>query len=348
MQVNQEEINKEKKFKKRSFNSQQAASITSNNTGVKNKEFPPCKHCGKKGHPPFKCWKRPDVKCSKCHKMGHHEKICKNNLQQKNEAKVADLQEEEQPFVAACFTSSNSSECWLIDSECTNHMTSDLELFKDLDRSRLSKVIIGNGDYIMVKGKGIVAIESCTSTKLIYDVMYVPNINQNLLCVGQLVEKIFSVIFKKKKCLIKDANNDEVFRIKMRNKSFSLDPMEEKQAAYPVVGNNAEIWHKRLGHFHHTTILNMQRKELVDGIPHLESELLSCKACQYGKQARLPFQKYAWRATEKLQLIHTDLAGPQRTPPLKGSKYYIIFIDDFTRMCWIYFLKFKSEVADVF
>ena len=184
LQVNQGEKNKEKKFKKRSFNSQQAANITSNNTGVKNREFPPCEHCGKKGHPLFKCWKRPNVKCEKCQKMGHHEKICKNNLQQKNEAKVADLPEEEQLFITTCFTSSSSSECWLVDSGCTNHMTSDLELFKDLDRSQVSKVRIGNGDYIMVKGKGTVAIESCTGTKLIYDVMYVPDINQNLLSVG--------------------------------------------------------------------------------------------------------------------------------------------------------------------
>jgi len=136
--------------------------------------------------------------------------------------------------------------------------------------------------------------------------------------------------------LIKDANDKEVFRIKMRGKSFSLDPMEEEQAAYPVTVNNTEIWHKRLGHFHHAAVLNMQRKELVQGIPHLESELPSCKACQYGKQARLPFKQAAWRATEKLKLIHTDLAGPQRTPSLKESKYYIIFIDDFTRMCWIF------------
>ena len=214
-------------------------------------------------------------------------------MQQKNEAKVADLQEEEQLFVATCFTSNNLSECWLIDSGGTNHMTSDLELFRDLDRSQVSKIRFGNGDYIMVKGKETVAIESCTGTKLISDVMYVPDINQNLLSVGRLVEKSFSVIFKKKQCLIKDANNDEVFKIKMRNNSLSLDPMEEKQAAYPVVGNNAEIWHKRLGHFHHTTILNMQRKVLVHGIPHLESELPGCKACQYGKQARLLFQKSA-------------------------------------------------------
>ena len=53
-------------------------------------------------------------------------------------------------------------------------------------------------------------------------------------------------------------------------------------------------------------------------------------------------------ASKKLQLIHTDIAGPQRMPFLKGNLYYIAFIDDFTRMCWIFFLKYKSEVAQVF
>jgi hypothetical protein len=43
-----------------------------------------------------------------------------------------------------------------------------------------------------------------------------------------------------------------------------------------------------------------------------------------------------------------DVVEPQRTPSLKGSIYYIVFIDDFTRMCWIIFLRFKSKVARVF
>jgi len=51
---------------------------------------------------------------------------------------------------------------------------------------------------------------------------------------------------------------------------------------------------------------------------------------------------------KKLQLIHTDVAGPMKTISLNGSRYYIAFIDDYTRMCWVYFLKFKTEVASVF
>ena len=261
---------------------------------------------------------------------------------------MANEQEEEQLFVASCFTSSISSDCWLIDSGCTNHMTGDEELFRELDRSQVSKVRIGNGAYIAVKGKGTIAIESCRGTKLISDVLFVPEIDQNLLSVRQLTSKGFKVIFENEQCLIKDANNVDVFRIKMKGKSYPFDPMEEEQAVYSANTTTAELWHKRMGHFHHAALLNMQRKDLAIGFPHIETELPNCRSCQYGKQARTPFQQATWRATSKLQLIHTDLCGPQRTPSLNGSRHYIIFIDDFTRMCWICFLRFKSEVASVF
>ena len=178
--------------------------------------------------------------------------------------------------------------------------------------------------------------------------MFVPEIVQNLLSVGQLTEKGFKILFEDKQFLIKDNNNNDVFRIKMKGKIFSLDPMEEKQVAYPAITTIAELWHNRMGHFHHATLLNIQIKYLAIGLPHIESELPNCRSCQYGKQVRLPFQQVTWRATAKLQLIHTNLCGQQRTSSLNGSKYYIIFIDDFTRMCWIYFLRFKSKVAGAF
>jgi len=68
-------------------------------------------------------------------------------------------------------------------------MTYDHELFKELDETTISKVRIGNGALIAVKGKGTVAIEGHSGLKLISDVLYVPEINQNLLSVTQLQEK---------------------------------------------------------------------------------------------------------------------------------------------------------------
>ena len=48
----------------------------------KRKKFPPCEHCGKLGHPPFRCWRRPDAKCNKCNQLGHEAVICKGKSQQ--------------------------------------------------------------------------------------------------------------------------------------------------------------------------------------------------------------------------------------------------------------------------
>jgi len=50
-----------------------------------------------------------------------------------------------------------------------------------------------------------VAIKGNTGLKLIYEVLYVPEINQNLLSVGQLLEKGYKVLFEDKFCLITDA-----------------------------------------------------------------------------------------------------------------------------------------------
>ena len=52
-------------------------------------------------------------------------------------------------------------------------MTHNSDFFRTLDRSFVSKVKIGNGEFIEVQGKGEVAVETPTGTKLISDVLYV-------------------------------------------------------------------------------------------------------------------------------------------------------------------------------
>ena len=67
-------------------------------------------------------------------------------------------------------------------------MAYDEELFKELDKTTVSTVTIGNGDSVDVKVKGVVAVETLSCTKYIYDVLFVPGLNQNLLSVGQMLE----------------------------------------------------------------------------------------------------------------------------------------------------------------
>jgi len=193
---------------------------------------------------------------------------------------VAQQPEEEQLFVASCFSTGNSSnDSWLIDSGCTNHMTNNQDLFKELDRMTISKVKIGNGDYIDIKGKGIVVLNSLSGLKYILDVLYVPDIDQNLLSVGQLMEKGFKLRFEDQWCLIKDNLSNNVFRVKMKSKGFTLNLMEKEQSVFSAKTCSDELWYKRVGHFHHAGLLYMQKHTLVKGVPQLEDMSANCAAC---------------------------------------------------------------------
>ena len=52
--------------------------------------------------------------------------------------------------------------------------------------------------------------------------------------------------------------------------------------------------------------------------------------------------------TEKLELVHTDIWGKASVPSLGGSLYFVTFIDDSSRKVWVYFLKHKSNLLEVF
>ncbi|CAL8998208.1 unnamed protein product [Prunus brigantina] len=74
-----------------------------------------------------------------------------------------------------------------------------------------------------------------------------------------------------------------------------------------------------------------------------------CEGCVSGKHHREKFDKEgAWRASYPLELVHTDLCGPMQNESIGGNRYFITFIDDFSRMCWVYFLRNKSDTFNVF
>jgi hypothetical protein len=74
-------------------------------------------------------------------------------------------------------------------------MTFDKSLFRTLQSIEVARVRIGNGDCIVAKGKRTIVITTNSGTETISDVLYVPDIEQNLLSVGQLIEKGMKVIF---------------------------------------------------------------------------------------------------------------------------------------------------------
>ncbi|RVW71560.1 Retrovirus-related Pol polyprotein from transposon TNT 1-94 [Vitis vinifera] len=109
------------------------------------------------------------------------------------------------------------------------------------------------------------------------------------------------------------------------------------------------VWHKRYGHFNLKSLKFMQEVGVVEDISEITVNAQTCESCELGKQHRKSFpQNMSKRATHKMELVHSDICGPMSIASLSNNVYFALFIDDFSRMTWVYFLKTKSQVLFVY
>ena len=231
-------------------------------------------------------------------------------------------------------------------------MLGNKDIFVELNNNYSSQVKLGDGNLQCAQGKGVIAVQTQKGIKrYISDVLYVPNLTQNLLSVGQLLRKGYSVHFDNDKCEIVDKkNNIIVAKINMSsNKVFPLElPLEENFAFKSEQSNLSYLWHLRYGHLNSKGVRLLKQKNMVVGLPSIDGEGKICEGCIFGKMHRLPFPKTSWRAKPPLKLVHVDICGPTRTPSLNNIRYFILFVDDYTRMMWLYFLNAKLEAFSIF
>jgi hypothetical protein len=114
-----------------------------------------------------------------------------------------------------------------------------------------------------------------------------------------------------------------------------------------VTTNLGELWHRRMAHLHFGALDHLRQE--VTGLLKIAAEKHGpCKGCAMGKYARRPFPPSEHRSKGALDLIHSDVCGPMSVESVSGSKYFVLFIDDYSRKTWIYFLKTKDQVFDRF
>ena len=89
------------------------------------------------------------------------------------------------------------------------------------------------------------------------------------------------------------------------------------------------LWHCRLGHIG----VKSMNKLHVDGL--LESlnyeSLNACEPCLMGKMTKTPFSGTMDRATDLLEIIHTNVCGPMSVEARGGYRYFLTFTDDLSR-----------------
>ncbi|KAJ9553326.1 hypothetical protein OSB04_017371 [Centaurea solstitialis] len=126
-------------------------------------------------------------------------------------------------------------------------------------------------------------------------------------------------------------NSNEIYHISKRSKDIE---------------DQTYLWHCRLGH------INKKRVELL-----LKGGFLgtfdykpfdNCESCLSGKMTKQPFNKENERATDLLEIIHTDVCGPFSHVARGGYRYFITFTDDFSRYGYVYLMRHKSESFERF
>ncbi|MCO5551463.1 hypothetical protein L7F22_004966 [Adiantum nelumboides] len=248
---------------------------------------------------------------------------------------------------------------WYFDSSASRHITSRKDLFSSLDAAPAGKkVTCANNASYPIKGVGKILITISDGSDLcLPDVLYVPGIKKNLLSVSSLAKNGLRVIFEDDRCIVRDRENGYslITTGTLENGLFVLDRYEKQiQACIAKTKTqamqDAELWHARFGHVGYGSLMTLQRHNMVHDLSLLEMPPRHvCEGCVLGKMHRFAFsQDGSVRATRKLQLVHSDVCGPMRTPSVGNSLYFVTFIDDFSRFCWVYPLKAKSDVFAVF
>lgn len=180
------------------------------------------------------------------------------------------------------------------------------------------------------------------------DVLFVPNLESNLLSVKQLTKQGNVVTFQGENCII-SKSNVEVARGSVRNDLFKQDCSEKANVAKHEHHKNCiHLWHRRLGHRDPEAIRKLCQKQLADGI-EIDScnEISKCVSCNKGKMQRKSFPNYSeHRTVQPLELVYSDVCGPMNTLTSGQKKYFLTFIDDYSRYTTVYLLHSKDEVSE--
>lgn len=90
---------------------------------------------------------------------------------------------------------------------------------------------------------------------------------------------------------------------------------------------------------------------MVKGMNYTKSDnsVIICEPCVAAKQTRNPFKlREERRSNRVLELIHSDVCGPVTPTGWNGQRYFVSFIDDWSRFTVVYLIHSKNEVVDCF
>ena len=236
---------------------------------------------------------------------------------------------------------------WVIDSGATDHMTFSEKDLSEFKKPRTDQILNANGIEYPVEGAGNVKV---TQSLVLNNTLLVPSLKTRLVSVGQITEDLnCMVIMFPDFCIFQDILTKEI--IGRGSKKGRLYHLEDLRVGRTNLANGCSksenkiwTWHRRLGH----PSFGYMKRLLPHLFSGLDISMFNCETCIKAKSHRVSYNISLNKCEKPFDLIHSDVWGPSPVDSVYGYRWFVLFIDDCTRMTWVYLLKRKDEVAEVF
>jgi len=239
---------------------------------------------------------------------------------------------------------------WYPDTGATNHVTSDLgnlnlqaEEYNGSDQLR-----VGNGQGLDTKHLGSSQLHYPHVSFTLQNLLHVPNIQKNLLSVSQFTRdnNVFFEFHPHFFCVKDPQTGTTLLRGQSKNGLYTL-PSIPPLTRFALVGERTSLdrWHCRLGHPSLRIVSQVVRTNALATLKNKASTV--CHACRLGKSHELPFHLSSSISMHPLDLLFTDVWGPSPSPSINGKRYYVCFVDDFSKFTWLFPIAAKSEVTSI-
>ncbi|PKU70861.1 Retrovirus-related Pol polyprotein from transposon TNT 1-94 [Dendrobium catenatum] len=294
-----------------------------------------------KGRDPSK----PILTCQICNKKGHSATSCWHRL---NINYVPSQPHDKQPKAFSATTDSKNPNEWYLDSGASAHMTNNTDnLTTSTSYQGSDSITIGDGSHIPIAHSGTGILPTPFRKLKLSNLLHIPNISYNLVSISNLVkDNNISITFNPNGFTMKDMTTGcIILRGPYKDGLYPIATSHTSQTALQASRSSSAVWHNRLGHPNQRTM-----RLIASAYPQLHISISSfqCVACSSCKGHKMPFSKSCNRMKTPLALLHSDVWGPSPVTSNQGFRYYVTFIDDFSRYTWIFPCSNKSDVPHIF
>ena len=244
----------------------------------------------------------------------------------------------------------------ILDTGATTTVTGRRDLFTSF-RKLENKPIVTAGGIVNATGIGTINVElkagRQTMTWSISDTLYIPSLEVTLISTAKLKMKKLKLLYEPHlgKATICDAYTNAIWEVPLIDNIIAfkiVNPLKMHYDSIYSIGKQDKItfYHAKLGHLNEVDLRHMLKR--LYNIKFDKNEHVQCDPCTIGKSKEKPFEGKLNKAKQPLEIIHSDIAGPINTGEEMEDKYFITFIDEFTRFNAVSIIGSKSDAFAAF